>query len=107
MTWLQRLPGYRRAAPGLEWTLWKRLPSILAWGTLLPALLGVVIGAIQPDASHAQGDRLLLIYRVVGVITLHWTLVLTLAIGCVVVIVMKGPAFVADPYPPTERDPDA
>jgi hypothetical protein len=25
-------------------------------------------------------------------------LVLTLAIGCVIVMVMKGPAFVADPY---------
>ena len=44
-------------------------------------------------------------YRIIGLVVLHWTLVLTLAIGCAIVIVMKGPAFVADPYPPPDRDP--
>jgi hypothetical protein len=34
----------------------------------------------------------------VGLLILHLTLVLTLAIGCVIVMVMKGPAYVADPY---------
>ena len=34
----------------------------------------------------------------VGVVVLHWTLVLTLAIGCAIVILMKGPAYVADAY---------
>jgi hypothetical protein len=29
---------------------------------------------------------------------LHWTLVLTLALGCFIVRVMKGPAYVADAY---------
>jgi hypothetical protein len=39
-----------------------------------------------------------------GVIVLHWTLVLTLALGCFIVRVMKGPAYVADPYPlPDEK----
>jgi len=30
-------------------------------------------------------------------------LVLTLAIGCAIVMVMKGPAYVADAYPPPGR----
>ena len=34
-----------------------------------------------------------------GVVALHWMLVLTLAIGCFIVRVMKGPASVADAYP--------
>jgi hypothetical protein len=38
-------------------------------------------------------------------VLLHWTLVLTVAIGCVIVIVMKGPAYVADGYPPPGREP--
>jgi hypothetical protein len=38
------------------------------------------------------------------VVALHWTFVATVAIGCVIVMVMKGPAFVADPYPPVGRD---
>jgi len=33
-----------------------------------------------------------------GVIALHWTLVLTLGLGCFIVRVMKGPAYVADAY---------
>ncbi len=38
----------------------------------------------------------------VGIVVLHWTLVLTLAIGCVIVMLMKGPAYVADAYPMEE-----
>ncbi len=34
-----------------------------------------------------------------GVVVLHWALVLTLALGCFIVKVMKGPAYVADGYP--------
>jgi hypothetical protein len=38
-----------------------------------------------------------------GVVVLHWTLVLTLALGCFIVRVMKGPAYVADAYPLPQR----
>ena len=41
----------------------------------------------------------------IGVLVLHGTLVLTMAIGCVVVLVMKGPADVADADPPPGRTP--
>jgi hypothetical protein len=34
----------------------------------------------------------------VGLVILHWSLVLTLSIGCAIVILMKGPAYVADAY---------
>ena len=51
-----------------------------------------------------ERDLLLLTYRLIGLVVLHWTLVLTLAIGCAIVIVMKGPAYVADAYPPPGRE---
>jgi hypothetical protein len=35
-------------------------------------------------------------YVAAGVVVFHWTAVLTLAIGCVVVMLMKGPGYVAD-----------
>jgi uncharacterized Tic20 family protein len=41
---------------------------------------------------------------VIGLVVLHWTLVFTVAIGCVIVWLMKGPAYVADAYPPPERE---
>ena len=109
MSWLNRLPGFTPSAPGLEWAIWKRLPAVLFWGTVVPLAMaaaawfaapGLPVGAEDPDV-------LLLIYQLIGFVVLHWTLVLTLTIGCAVVIVMKGPAFVADPYPPPGREPEA
>ena len=39
-----------------------------------------------------------------GVVVFHWTMVLTLGIGCVIVIVMKGPGYVADGYMVSHSD---
>jgi hypothetical protein len=109
MKWLNRLPGFRRSAPGLEWTLWQRLPAILGWGTVPPLAAALALWLTQPGnpAVAADGGRLLAVYALIGFVVLHWTLVLTLAIGCAIVIVMKGPAYVADAYPPPGRDGSA
>ncbi len=39
MKLFNKLPGFTRSAPGLEQSIWRRLPAILLWGTLLPLLL--------------------------------------------------------------------
>lgn len=102
MNLFNKLPGFVRSAPGLEHRIWRRLPAILLWGTLLPLL---VVGAnrllapAEAQSGASDGALLLLDYAMVGVVVLHWTLVLTLAIGCFIVRVMKGPAYVADAYP--------
>ena len=106
MDWLTKLQGFQRSAPGLEWTLWRRLPALLGWGTALPGLLAAVLWLAAPEVADTAGDRdqWLLIYRLIGAVLLHWSLMLTLAIGCVIVMLMKGPAYVADAYPPPGRD---
>jgi hypothetical protein len=106
MAWLNRLPGFTQSAPGLEWTVWMRLPAVLFWGTAVPLALAAPLWFSSSDlpSSAEDRDRLLVVYQLVGVVSLHWTGVLAVAIGCVVVIVMKGPAFVADPYPPPGRE---
>jgi hypothetical protein len=108
VNWLRKL-SERSAPAGLEWRLWRRLPAIFAWGTLLPVLgmaVAVWTAPLEPTAAQEREHGLLL-YRLAGVVALHWTLVLTVAIGCVVVMIMKGPAYGADPYPPEGRDTDA
>lgn len=104
--WLKRLPGFQRSASGLEWTLWRRLPAICVWGTLLPVAVAAVWHLLSPETPSAADDRSLLLfdYIVAGVVILHWTLVLTLAIGCVIVMLMKGPAYVADAYDLNDSD---
>jgi hypothetical protein len=107
MNWLQKWPGGRRSAPGLEWALWKRLPAIFLLGSALPLLAGLLLWWAEPSLPSAAEARELqrVVYELIGLVLLHWTLVLTLAIGCAIVLVMKGPAYVADPYPPPGRQP--
>ncbi|MBT9475118.1 hypothetical protein [Polaromonas sp.] len=100
MNWLKKLSPTRSEASGLEWTLWRKLPLILLAGTALPLMgLGAVHLLTDPEPSAQQARWLQLAdYVVGGVIVFHWSMVLTLGIGCVIVIVMKGPGYVADGY---------
>ena len=97
MNWLTKLPNSTRSASGLEWKLWRKLPLILLVGTSLP--LAVAVGLhLLTDAQNLAETRWLQImdYVVAGVVVFHWSAVLTIAIGCVVVMLMKGPGYVAD-----------
>lgn len=97
MRWLNKLPHSIRSASGLEWALWRKLPLIALLGTLLPVLGLLLYHWVQDGGTPAQARALQLAdYIVLGVLIFHWTLVLTAAIGCVVVMVMKGPGYVAD-----------
>lgn len=102
MTAFRRLPGFTRSAPGLEHRIWRRLPAVLLWGTLLPGLVAALAHALAPaapDPGVADSALLLWDFRLLGAVVLHWTVVLTVGIGCFIVRVMKGPAYVADAYP--------
>lgn len=106
MNWLKKLPQNRRANSGLEWLLWRKLPLIALLGTLLPLLsLGLVHLLADPQASAADIRWLQMAgYVVGGVIAFHWSMVATVAIGCVIVMVMKGPGYVADGYRVSHSD---
>jgi len=94
------------APPGMERKLWQRLPAILFWGSALPILCSVFARLTAPAVrDHAHDKALLLFdYTMAGAVVLHWTLVATVAIACWIVIVMKGPVQMADPYPLQDRD---
>lgn len=100
MNWLRRLPGFQRSPPGLEWALWKKLPWIALAGTALPLALVALAWLAAPEFPTPADERALTqwLFMAIGVVVLHWTLVLTTAIGCVIVMLMKGPAFVADGF---------
>jgi hypothetical protein len=76
------------------------LHLILAVGTALPLLASAGAYVLDGLDSATQNARAVeqFFYVMLGVVMLHWTLVLTLAIGCVIVMLMKGPAYVADAY---------
>jgi hypothetical protein len=102
MNLFNKLPGFVPSAPGLEHLIWRRLPAILLWGTLLPLVLACmnhVLSPAAPESGASNSALLLWDYTMAGVVAVHWTLVLTVALGCFIVRVMKGPAYVADAYP--------
>ncbi len=107
MNYFNKLKGFQRSPAGLEWQIWKRLPMILAVGTALPLL--ACAGAYVLDGLETTRALEQFFYVMVGLVVLHWTLMLTLAIGCVIVMLMKGPAYVADAYAMEEptRDKEA
>ena len=95
------LPGFQKSPAGLEREVLRRLPRVLWVGTALPAAFAVLARWLPWSGSEVEvltRITTLDIYAI-SLVVLHWTLVLTVAIGAFIVMVMKGPAYVADAYP--------
>jgi hypothetical protein len=104
--WFGKLPGFQRTPYGRELKVLRWLPAIWAGGTLL-ALLMVSCAHLWLNAESAAelSRRVQLIdFIVIGMVIIFWTLVFTVAIGCVIVWIMKGPAYVADGLEVSHRD---
>lgn len=102
MNLFNRLPGFQRTPAGKERVVLCRIPRVFLVGTLLlavPSLLVRLLAAPDDGLAVMTTD----IY-VISLIILHWTVVLTVAIAAFIILVMKGPAFVADAYPLDELD---
>lgn len=109
MAWLNKHPQSFRSPSGFEWALWRKLPLITVVGTALPLLVLGLSWWTSPDAADGARDPASLRFEfvLIGVVVLHWTLVLTAAIGCAIVILMKGPTYTADSYPMPDADQPA
>lgn len=106
MRFLQKLPGSVRSPSGLEWRLWRKLPWIALIGTALPLLLLGVLHAVAEPLPHGESPRWLGMADILvgAVLVLHWTLLAVVAFGCIVVMIMKGPGYVADGYRVSHAD---
>ena len=104
MNWLRKIES-RQTPPGAELRILKMLPRITLVGTLLVLALPVLVRILPPDpaADVAKQVRSVDIFAIAAEISLL-TLVFTVAIGCVVVHIMKGPAYVADSLPVEHSD---
>ncbi len=104
MKLFNRLHG-RRVPPGLEWVILKKLPHITLAGLLIPVALAALVRVlpVQAGADVAKHIKTVDIFAIATAIT-FLTAILTVAIGCIVVYIMKGPAYVADAYPLQHAD---
>ena len=82
------------------------MPTVCVAGTLLPAMMAFIARFLITEGSAAELARRIQLfdYLMIGLAVLIWTLVLTVTIGCVIVWLMKGPAYVADGYEVSHSD---
>jgi hypothetical protein len=96
-----KLPDFQKAPAGLERKIVRLLPKVLLVGTTgiaLPSLIVRVWSVSDAPYLVAKLIKTVDIYTFSLLATL-WTALFTFAIGALTVIVMKGPAYVADAYP--------
>lgn len=97
--WFRKL-GNRREPLGLETRLLKRMPMIFVTGFAAHVAVAV-LARLLLNSAPAKLITSIDIFLIASAIT-FWTALVTAAIACFIVFVMKGPAYVADAYPLNE-----
>lgn len=102
MEYLNKLPNYIRYSSESEWRILKRMPMIAVLSTLflmLPIMqLRWQTGEWFPLEHQTS-------FVVLGLLFTLWFFIGVICIGLVVMIIMKGPGYVADGYDLPKEDP--
>jgi hypothetical protein len=102
----RKLEGFRRSAPGLEWTVLQRLPLLTLVGALVPVVAAVAAHLLPWPVEETTLAKILDVADAyaAGAVIAHFSLVLACALACIIVVIMKGPAYVADAYELPDSD---
>ncbi len=98
---MKKNPHSIRAPAGLEWRLIRKLPKLLLLGLLALLALWGIVHAWPFDGDPQSIVRKLrtIDYTLIGAAIFHLTMVVTVALGCLIVMIMKGPQYTSDSYP--------
>jgi hypothetical protein len=97
---VEKHPPDRYYPPGLEWWLLKRIPRISLFTSLGFGFAWLLV-RLWPHAeplAQAQVQIQRWEFALLGAFIFFITMVVTVVIGCVFVIIMKGPRYSADSY---------
>ena len=97
--WLRKLPGYQTYEPGLERKVLLQLPQFTVMGVLAIAIPSLLARLLLSYKAERIIDIL-----VISTEIFFLSMVLTLAIAALIIMLSKGPAYVADAYPLIESD---
>ncbi len=103
---MKKNPNSIRAPAGLEWRLIRKLPKYALLGLLALTVLWAVLHAWPFDGDPQDIERKLRTfdYTLVGAAIFYLTMVITAALGCLIVMIMKGPQYTSDSYPVQDAD---
>lgn len=103
---MEKHPPDRYYPPGLEWWLLKRIPRISIVASLGFGLAWLLVRLWPYSEPLAQAEMLIQRWEfaLLGGFIFFITMVVTVVIGCVFVIIMKGPRYSADSYKVEDAD---
>lgn len=95
MNLFKRLSNSNSHLIGAEWRVFKLTPLAFIVGTILILSPALVIYLQSKVVTATQYQT---IYICLGALFTYWFFLGVLAIGCFIIILMKGPGYVADAY---------
>ena len=101
LDFFKKLPNGIEYPVGIEWPIFKKIPLIFIIGTVLilsPAASIYINNSVITAAQYKT------IYVCLGAMFSYWFFVGVLAIGCFLIMIMKGPGYVADAYELPKED---
>jgi hypothetical protein len=101
MNYFNKLPGSIRYSSAKEWRLFKHLPFIWLLGTFLICTPVIYDYFVYDVLTNEQQKT---VYFCIGLLFTYWFFIGTVAIAFAVIIIMKGPGYVADPYELPKED---
>lgn len=96
---LKRLPGYQICEAGLERKILRELPQLIVLGMLAITLPSILARILLSPQKQKMIDIL-----VIGTEIFYLAMIITLGIGAFIIMLAKGPAYVADAYPLIDSD---
>lgn len=106
MDLFKKLPGFEKAPPGLERKILRWIPRVFLVGTVLIMLPSLITRIWTMGQEPWVASKLLTTVDIYafGLLTALWTALFTVGLGALTVMIMKGPAYVADAYPLPDAD---
>lgn len=103
---LNRLPGFQTSPPGKERWILRQAPFWTLMGTLSILMPSLLIRLLPGDhrATGISGSVGFIDILVFATLICYWIAIFTIVIGAYIVVLMKGPAYVADAYPLEDAD---
>jgi hypothetical protein len=106
MTLFNKLPGFIRSPPGLECKVLRQLPSVFPVGLMV--LLAPSVARFIAEHADSSAYSLALLGRLelaaLSLLLPYCSFTVFVALSAFTVMVMKGPAYVADAYFMEEGD---
>ena len=100
----KKLPDSRRSPAGLERKILRWIPAALTIGLGLLVLPSFILRLTGQQSWASDGVASMTDIYTIGAVLFYCNMIFTVAVGALVVMLMKGPGYVADAYPLSDAD---